>query len=166
LTGLAAACPALVTLDVSGNRLECLAGAPPTVDTLRAAGNPLTRLINLPPSLVTLDVTGCGLGDAGELEAALAAAPRLRALYASGNPAASALGRLRLLAACPGLSYLDDGPVTGGDRAAAAALAGGGGAADADAARAEWAAGEKARVRAVEEGSAGGAGRGKENAAA
>ena len=164
LAGLAAVAPALATLDVSANQLTSLAGVPPTVSTLRAAHNPLKDgkgdadntahpLATLPslPHLTTLDVAHCGLTDGAALLAVAGACPALRCLYVDGNPCLASVSRRTLVAACPRLTYLNDAPVFGGERAAADGWREGGEEGGARAAAA-WDESVRKRVAAVEGG--------------
>lgn len=161
LDGLASLAPSLVTLDVSSNQLETLTDLPPTLQTLRAAANPslgaagndAAALAGLTacPSLATLDLAHCGLTDAETILATISALPSLRCLYLTGNPATSALPRRTILAACPGLTYYNDAPVFGGERAAADAWKSGGDAGAAAATEA-WCESERKRVARVEDG--------------
>lgn len=161
VTGLASLAPSLVTLDVSSNQLEDLCDLPPTLQTLRAAANPslgaarndaaVLAGLTACPSLATLDLAHCGLTDAETILATISALPSLRCLYLTGNPAASDLPRRTVLAACPGLTYYNDAPVFGGERAAADAWKTGGDA-GARAATEAWCEAERKRVARVEDG--------------
>ena len=161
LAGLATLAPSLVTLDVSSNALTSLTGLPPTLATLRATANPslgagdddATALAGLTacPSLATLDLAHCGLSDADALLSLLTHLPSLRCLYVTGNPVTSSLPRRTLVAACPGLAYVNDSPVFGGERAAANAWRNRGDDAAAEAATA-WSEAERKRVALVEDG--------------
>ena len=161
LEGLDGLAPALVTLDVSSNALTSLAGLPPTLETLRATANPslgaggddAVALAGLTacPSLATLDLAHCGLSDANTLLSLLTHLPSLRCLYVTGNAASSTLPRRTLVAACPGLTYLNDSLVFGGERAAADAWRQGGDDA-ATAAATAWSEAERKRVALVEDG--------------
>ena len=122
---------------MSHNLLESLDGvqALPQLSTLNAASNRLRTLASLAPlthcaQLSSLDVTDNELDGHGEqLVALLTRLPSLRALYLSaGNPVVAKLRpyRKRLIAALPGLAYLDDRPVFDAERRAAEAWSRGG----------------------------------------
>lgn len=92
------ACPALSTLVAERNNLESLA--------------PLAALAAACPELHTLDLQHNNIADPALLDI-LKRMPALRCLYLKGNPVVGKLPSYRkaLVAALPGLTYLDDRPV-------------------------------------------------------
>ena len=163
LAGLGGA-PALQTLNASGNRLRSLAGVEAcgaTLHTLLAAGNcledgaaALDPLLAC-PALESLDLSANALADPAPLLALLRRLPALRCLYLRGNPLVSALPQYRksVIAAAPGLTYLDDRPVFERERRCAEAWARGGAdaeRAEREACAAEEAAAERGRLEALQ----------------
>ena len=112
----------LDTLNLAKNfigRVEGL-GACQNLKTLILAHNHLATADDLrecPKSLVSLDVQSNRLDDPAVLDV-IAALPELRVVYLMGNPVVKAIRYYRktVLAACPGLTYLDDRPVFADER--------------------------------------------------
>lgn len=150
------ALPALSTLNVSSNCLPTLDGIErlPHLQTLCAARNELRsveacRALIACTSLESLDLSENGLGGEGLLDFLATAAPRLRCLYLAGTPLATktVCYRKRVIARLPHLTFLDDRPVTSGERRCAEAWEAGGTAAEVEARRA-CAAEQRAEVQA------------------
>ncbi|PRW59455.1 dynein assembly factor axonemal [Chlorella sorokiniana] len=133
--GVLAALPQLDTLNVGGNALTSLAGLAGCTQlrTLVAADNSLAFTDALAAlatctQLESVDLQNNKLEDGQALLGLLKGLPHLKCLYLRGNPLVSKLPSYRktTIAALPGLTYLDDRPITELERACAEAWAAGG----------------------------------------
>jgi hypothetical protein len=133
LDGLRGAAAQLHTLNLSGNSLAGLDGLAgcTQLQTLLAADNELESAHALAdleglPCLETVDLQGSQLADPGATLRLLATLPRLKCLYLKGTPLVRAAQnyRKRVIAALPGLTYLDDRPVFEQERRCAEAWCG------------------------------------------
>lgn len=110
----------LETLNLGGNALRSLEGLEgcAALRTLVAADNQLEDGMALAAlrtctQLESLDLQGNRLEDGASLLELLASLPHLKCLYLKGNPLVSSLLSYRksVVAALPGLTYLDERPI-------------------------------------------------------
>jgi hypothetical protein len=119
--GSLSAQPSLRSLNLSGNLLDELSGLAgcSALQTLLLADNRLQAAAALEPlaawcpSLESLDLQNNLLEDGEAVLAAVARLPRIKCLYLKGNKLVSSMRGYRkaVIAALPGLTYLDDRPV-------------------------------------------------------